>query len=67
MWDRIVSVPDHCLSFYFSSGPKVLEGFNPLKSLITPSLETAISFMKGEDLSRSGTWVCSFLLNTSVN
>ena len=41
--------------------------FKPLRSLITPSLETAISFMKGADLSRSGTWVCSFLLNTSVN
>ena len=50
-----------------SSGPKALEGFKPLRSLITPSLETAISFMKGADLSRSGTWVCSFLLNTSVN
>ena len=50
-----------------SSGPKALEGFKPLGSLITPSLETAISFMKGADLSRSGTWVCSFLLNTSVN
>ena len=50
-----------------SSGPKALEEFKPLRSLITPSLETAISFMKGADLSRSGTWVCSFLLNTSVN
>ena len=50
-----------------SSGPKALEGFKPLRSLITPSLETAISFMKGADLSRSGTWVCSFLLNISVN
>ena len=30
-----------------SSGPKALEGFKPLRSLITPSLETAISFMKG--------------------
>ena len=50
-----------------SSGPKALEGFKPLRSLITPSLETAISFMKGADLSRSGTWVCSFLLNSSVN
>ena len=50
-----------------SSGPKALEGFKPLRSLITPSLETTISFMKGADLSRSGTWVCSFLLNTSVN
>ena len=48
-------------------GPKALEGFKPLRSLITPSLETAISFMKGADLSRSGTWVCSVLLNTSVN
>ena len=50
-----------------SSGPKALEGFKPLRSLITPSLETAIPLMKGEDLSRSGTSVCSFLLNTSVN
>ena len=50
-----------------SSGPKASEGFKPLRSLITPSLQTAISFMKGADLSRSGTWVCSFLLNTSVN
>ena len=50
-----------------SSGPKAFEGFKPLRSLITPSLETAISLMKGADLSRSGTWVCLFLLNTSVN
>ena len=49
-----------------SSGPKALEGFKSLRSLITPSLET-ISSMKGADLSRSGTWVCSILLNTSVN
>ena len=28
-------------------GPKALEGFKPLRSLITPSLETAVSFMKG--------------------
>ena len=45
------------------SGPKALEGFKPLGSLITPSLETAISFMKGAYLSRSGTWVYS--LDTS--
>ena len=32
MWDLIVSIPDHCLSFYFSSGPKALEGFKPLRS-----------------------------------
>ena len=50
-----------------SWGLKALEGFKPLRSLITPSLETAISLMKGADLSRSGTLVCSFLLNTSVN
>ena len=50
-----------------SSDPKALKGFKPLRSLITPSLEITISFMKGADLSRSGTWVCSFLLNTSVN
>ena len=23
MWDLIVSVPDHCLSFYFTLGPDV--------------------------------------------
>ena len=50
-----------------SSGPKALEGFKLLRSLVTPSLETTISSMKGTDLSRSGIWVCSFLLNTSVN
>ena len=50
-----------------SSGPKALEGSKPLRSLVTPSLETTISSMKGADLSRSGTWVRSFLLNTPVN
>ena len=66
-------IPDLTVASFFkalgwsSSGPKALEGFKPLRSLITPSLETAISFMKSADLSRSGTWVCSFLLNTSVN
>ena len=53
--------------WWSSSDLKALEGFKPLKILITPSLETTISFMKGADLSRSGTWVCSFLLNTTVN
>ena len=38
-------------------GPKALEGFKPLRSLITPSLETTLSSMKGADLSRSGIWV----------
>ena len=23
MWDLIVSVPDHCLSFYFSKAPRL--------------------------------------------
>ena len=49
-----------------SSGPKALEGFKPLRSLVTPSLETTISSMKGADLSKNGTWVCSFLLSKSV-
>ena len=38
-----------------------------MRSLITPSLETAISFVKGADLSRSGTWVCSFLLSVKFH
>ena len=50
-----------------SSGPKALEGFKPLRRIITPSLEITMIFMKGADLSRSGTWMCLFLLNTSVN
>ena len=27
MWDLIVSVPDHCLSFYFVS---IVQDFNPI-------------------------------------
>ena len=26
MWDLIVSVPDHCLSFYFSDRPGIASG-----------------------------------------
>ena len=27
MWDLIVSVPDHCLSFYFTHGDKARENY----------------------------------------
>ena len=37
-------IPDLTLG-WSSSGPEALEGFKPLRSSITPSLETAISFM----------------------
>ena len=50
-----------------SPGPKAFEGFNPLRGVLTPSLETQILSMKGTELYRRGTWLCSFLLNTSVN
>ena len=50
-----------------SSGPKALEGFKPLRSFITPSLETTKSSMKGADLSRSGTWVCSFFNSSAFS
>ena len=50
-----------------SSGPKALEGFKPLRSLVTPSFETTMSSMKGADLLRNGTSIWSLLLNTSVN
>ena len=30
MWDLIVSVPDHCLSFYFSKLFSIKEGENVL-------------------------------------
>ena len=38
-----------------SSGPKALDGFNPLRSFVTLSLVTKISSMNGTDLSRTGT------------
>ena len=50
-----------------SLGPKALEGFKPLRSLVTPSFETTMSSMKGADLLRNGTSIWSLLLNTSVN
>ena len=50
-----------------SSGPKALEGFKPLRSLVTPSFETTMSSMKGADLLRNGTSIWSLLLNTSIN
>ena len=28
MWDLIVSVPDHCLSFYFMQAPNKPEGYH---------------------------------------
>ena len=37
-----------------------------MRSLVTPTAETT-SFMKGADRFGSGTWLCLFLLNTSVN
>ena len=48
-------------------GPKALEGFKPLRSLVTPSFETTMSSLKGADLLRNGISIWSFLLNTSVN
>ena len=50
-----------------SSGPKILDGFKLLRSLITPSFETTMSSMKGIDLLRNGTSLWSLLLSTSVN
>ena len=50
-----------------SSGPKALEGFKSLRSLVTSSFETTMSSMKGVDLRRNETSLWSFLLNTSVN
>ena len=31
MWDLIVSVPDHCLSFYFSTTKLLLKSINTVK------------------------------------
>ena len=52
-----------------SSGPKAFEGFRPFSNFkfVTPSLVTTMSSMNGADLSRRGTWLCSDLVNTSVN
>ena len=43
MWDLIVSVPDHCLSFYFPSQAKAVMMYRIVKSLVaipaTPHLQ----------------------------
>ena len=64
-WKRWANTgPNSVASFFRTLGwSSSLEGYKPLRSLVTPSLETTISSMKGADLSRSGTWVCSFLLS----
>ena len=49
------------------SGPKAMDGFNILRSFVTPSVVTTLSSMDGADLSRRGTWLCSVLVNTSVH
>ena len=38
MWNLIVSVPDHCLSFYFSSLLKTQNdiNFGPVKTCVKP-------------------------------
>ena len=72
-WKRCVSTGPNSVASSFRtlgwspSGPKALEGFKPLRSLVTTSLETAMSSTEGADLSRSGAWLSSFLLNSSVN
>lgn len=48
-----------------SSGPKVLEGIKSFRNLITPSFHTTVFFINEAVLSSKGTWLCSFLLNTS--
>ena len=53
--------------WWSSPGPKALEGFKLLKSFVTPSFETTMSSIRGADLLRNGTSLCSFLLNTPVN
>ena len=52
-----------------SSGPKAFEGFKPVSNLhvITPSVDTRILSMKGDDLLVNGTSLYSVLLNTSLN
>ena len=50
-----------------SSGPKTLEGFKSLRSLVTPSFETTMSSMRRVNLLRNGASLWSFLLNTSIN
>ena len=50
-----------------SSGPKAFEGFRPFSNFATPSLVTTMSSMNRADLSIRGTWLCSILVNTSVN
>ena len=44
-----------------SSGFKALEGFKPLRSLVTLSFETTMSSLKGADLLRNGTSLWSLV------
>ena len=49
--------------------PKVgstLNGLRPLRSLVTPTAETTISFMKGADRFGSGTWLCYATMSSAV-
>ena len=35
MWDLIVSVPDHCLSFYFKNHVKITLNYSSVSFLVT--------------------------------
>ena len=47
MWDPIVSVPDHCLSFYFEDDSIKSEADN-IFSIISTCIWENISSLKGE-------------------
>ena len=43
MWDLIVSVPDHCLSFYYENiDPRLARGKNHLSTVIYQILQQII-------------------------
>ena len=50
-----------------SSGPIAFDGFKPFRSLVTPPVETAMSFIRGADLSSRGASLNLVWVNTSVN
>ena len=71
LWDKVICRNSVANSFrtlgWSSSGPKSFEGFRPSSNFVTPSLVRTMSSMNGADLSRRGTWLCSLLVNTSMN
>ena len=64
--------PNSVVNFFRTLGwsslrPIAFEGFRRFSNFVTPSLVTTMQSINGADLSRRKTWLCSVLVNLSVN